>query len=177
MTSSGLEILNLGAYGLFIKRCPSDIWICIFGDIYIHTHIHLHWFFLSRKKPAQFIHRKILVTLLSLIPRAFLCIKQLIHTYKLISKHQISNRAELSWKDVFLRVDLGPSNHAAYIFHICSKRCWFQRNCWKIHCGWNMQISAECLLGGKSEQCHWSSLYMHISLVTSWALLINSYLR
>lgn len=135
MTSSGLEILNLGAYGLFIKRCPSDIWICIFGDIYIHTHIHLHWFFLSRKKPAQFIHRKILVTLLSLIPRAFLCIKQLIHTYKLISKHQISNRAELSWKDVFLRVDLGPSNHAAYIFHICSKRCWFQRNCWKIHCG------------------------------------------
>lgn len=175
MTSSGSEILNLGAYGIYIRRCPSDIWICIFRYIYIY--IYLHQSLLSRKKPGQFIHRKILVTLLSLIPRAFLCIKQLIYTYKLISKHQISNRAELSWKDIFLRVGLSPSNHAACIFHICNKRCWFQRNCWKTHCGWNMQISAECLLGGKSEQCHWGSLYMHISLVTSWALLINSYLR
>lgn len=138
MTSSGLEILNLGAYGIFIMRCPSDIWICIFGDMYIyihiytHTHIYLHWFFLSRKKPGQFIHRKILVTLLSLIPRAFLCIKQLIHTYKLISKHQISNRAELGWKDVFLRVGLGPSNHAACIFHICVRGAGFRETAGKF---------------------------------------------
>ena len=141
--------------------------------IYIYIYIYLHWSLLSRKKPGQFIHRKILVTLLSLIPRAFLCIKQLIHTYKF----QNIKQSRVKLERYFLRVGLSPSNHAACIFHICSKRCWFQRNCWKIHCGWNMQISAECLLGGKSEQCHWRSLYMHISLVTSWALLINFYLR
>lgn len=158
-----------GAYRISSRRCPSDRHsdMCIFTGPSSQT----------RKRPGQFIHRKILVTLLSPTPRAFLCIKQVIHTYKLLSKHQISSTADLSWKDIFLRVGLGPSNHAACIFHVCGKRCWFQRNCWKIHRGWNMQISTECLLEGKSEQCHWSSLYMHISLVTSWALLINSYLR
>lgn len=167
-------------------RWPFHVWTSLIwgvigypvGDVHLtFGYVYLHWSFLSNKKETRPIHRKILVTLLSPTPRAFLCIKRVIHTYKLLSKHQISSTADLSWKDIFLRVGLDPSNHAACIFHVCGKRCWFQRNCWKIHRGWNMQISTECLLEGKSEQCHWSSLYMHISLVTSWALLINSYLR
>lgn len=120
-----------------------------FGYLYI-----FHWSFLSNKKETRPIYsQENTSNTVTSHPRAFPCI---IRFWENINSYVHSNfKKEPQPRDwvgkKFLRVGFNPSNRDAFVW---AKVSGFRENATKCTMAETCK-SAECLLEGKSEQCHW----------------------